>query len=173
MKIFYTGVGSRKTPAGILRDMEHLGSLLSERGLILRSGASEGADTAFEKGCDKVRGEKEIYLPWRGFGKSNSDKYFISEVAYSSVDLNHLLPSSLTEIARKLLARNYHQVVGYDDIKSLFIICWTPKGVIDGGTGQTIRVANSLNIPVFNLALMGVEEVVEKIDEILNERGEC
>jgi len=29
----------------------------------LRSGSAEGADQAFERGADKVKGKKEIYLP--------------------------------------------------------------------------------------------------------------
>ena len=63
----YTGFGSRETPQETLELMEQIGEALARAGWFLRSGAADGADSAFERGCDKVGGDKEIFLPWPGF----------------------------------------------------------------------------------------------------------
>ena len=61
--MIYTGIGSRKTPIEIINKMIKLGQILGKHGYILRSGGANGADKAFEQGCDNVLGKKEIYLP--------------------------------------------------------------------------------------------------------------
>ena len=49
------------------------------------------------------------------------------------------------------MARNTYQVLGLDLMSPVdFVICWTPLGRDDGGTGQAIRIANAHNIPVYN-----------------------
>ena len=67
--IYYTGIGSRETPEEILGWMQDIGWLLGKRGYTLRSGGADGADSAFEKGCDQANGEKDIYIPWKNFNK--------------------------------------------------------------------------------------------------------
>ena len=63
----YAGVGSRSTPSGALQWMEAIGRAMAEAGLVLRSGAADGADSAFERGCDRVGGDKRVYLPKAGY----------------------------------------------------------------------------------------------------------
>ena len=65
-KLYYAGIGSRDTPRWVLDCMKKLAYCLSDD-FILRSGGADGADSYFEIGCDKGNGEKEIFLPWRGF----------------------------------------------------------------------------------------------------------
>lgn len=57
--MYYAGVGSRETPQDILNTMYKIGKYLASKGYTLRSGGAIGADTAFENGCDSVKGEKE------------------------------------------------------------------------------------------------------------------
>lgn len=57
MIVYYTGVGSRKTPQSILILMNKIAQHFSSYGWILRSGGAQGADTAFESGAS----EKEIF----------------------------------------------------------------------------------------------------------------
>lgn len=57
----YAGIGSRKTPKNVLDFMFEIGKELALLGYVLRSGGAEGADSAFEKGADSVKGMKEIY----------------------------------------------------------------------------------------------------------------
>ena len=64
----YAGIGSRETPVRVLEAMRRCAQTLGRAGFTLRSGGAGGADTTFEKGCDDVQGEKEIYIPWNGFG---------------------------------------------------------------------------------------------------------
>lgn len=65
--MFYTGVGSRETPRDVQAVMYKFAQKMALHGAVLRSGGADGADTAFELGCDKQQGKKEIYLPWQGF----------------------------------------------------------------------------------------------------------
>lgn len=151
MNNIYTGIGSRNTPNDILRNMEFLGYFLSTKNYVLRSGHAKGADIAFESGCDRGKGKKEIYLPWKGFEGSDSELFTISDDAFKSVDLFHPSPSRLSTAAKKLIARDYMQVLGLNNTPSDFVVCWTSTGRASGETGQAIRIAEANNIPVFNL----------------------
>jgi predicted Rossmann fold nucleotide-binding protein DprA/Smf involved in DNA uptake len=74
--LYYSGIGSRRTPENIQELMVKLGHYLAGRGWVLRSGGAEGADTAFEKGCDQVHGRKEIFLPWKGYNNNKSPFFY-------------------------------------------------------------------------------------------------
>lgn len=151
--IYYTGIGSRETPEEILTMMEKLGSILAKKGMVLRSGAAKGSDSAFEKGCDSVGGEKEIYLPWKGFNNSTSELYDLEGHAAEEIAWQyHPNIYALSDGARKLIIRNTYQVLGKNcATKSSFVICYTKDGKDSGGTGQAIRIAQDKKIPVFNL----------------------
>lgn len=149
---YYTGVGRRKTPADVCRKMTALARLLAEVDYILRSGGADGADLAFEQGCDDEGGEKEIYLPWRGFNNSDSPLYNILPMAFKVARSIHPKWDSLSQGSQKLHARNVHQVTGKElNHKSRFLLCWTEGGKDVGGTRTAIVLARKLNVPVFNL----------------------
>jgi hypothetical protein len=149
--ISYTGIGSRKTPEEILKVFTKIGKFLAEKDFILRSGHAQGADKAFEIGCDLVNGKKEIYLPWKNFENSDSNLIVTDEKAFQIAEKYHSYWDNLSEGARKLQARNSHQVLGWElNTPSKFIVCWTKNGKGEGGTGQAIRVANEYKIPVFD-----------------------
>jgi len=60
---------------------------------------------------------------------------------------------------RKLIARNGHQVLGAGmDDPVVMVVCWTPDGAETGGTGQAIRPASRLGVPVVNLKRPGALE---------------
>ena len=164
----YTGVGSRKTPEPILALMQTLAQTLARRGFTLRSGAAEGADSAFEVGSGEA---KEIYLPWRGFNGSSSQFYVITDEALEMAARAHPAWNRLPPAARKLHARNCYQVLGLKlDVPSRFLVCWTPDGATHprectretGGTGTAIRLAALHGVPVFNLAHPEHRERVEE-----------
>lgn len=144
----YAGIGSRKTPNDVLAFMQKIAKWLAERDYILRSGAAQGADTAFENGAGM---KKEIFT-------ANSP---IHPLAFETVDKYHPMPSALSGYVRKLMARNAMQIYGANmDTPVGFVICWTPDGANgttvpttrqSGGTGQTIRIAAAAGIEVFNL----------------------
>lgn len=153
----YAGIGSRQTPAVTLSLMERIAKKLAKRGLTLRSGGANGADTAFERGA----AVKEIYLPWPGFNGNKSVLNQPSEAAMRMAATLHPAWNRLEDPAKKMMARNCHQVLGANlDVPADFVICWTAdaaqtdsdRSSATGGTGQAISLADRYAIPVFNLA---------------------
>lgn len=158
----YAGIGSRKAPIGILALMEILASRLAKQGHVLRSGAAHGADQAFERGCDAAGGRKEIFIPWDGFqgrkatGRRDSELYgTFAGVTQKALELAaevHPNWAACSDAARKLHARNCFQILGRNlDVPVTDVVCWTPNGSGEGGTGQAIRLARHLGIPVWDL----------------------
>lgn len=168
--IKYTGIGSRVTPEGVLNLMREFGRTLPQIGLVLRSGHADGADMAFEYGCDLAIKEdpsvkKEIYLPWKGFNGSPSKLYDVPRAAIEyAADVYGPAWQFVSHATRLFMGRNIQQVLGKNlDEQSAFVLCWTPDGCRSaaerkkktGGTGQAIACASELNIPVFNLQIEG------------------
>lgn len=146
--------------------MRKMAAYLAEEEWILRSGGADGADKAFEAGCDSINPmRKEIYLPWQGFNGSKSKLYHLSEAAINSVEEFHPAAGSLRPAVEMLMARNYPQVMGLGEpprpVK--FVLCFTEGGFRQGGTSQALRIAAKYAIPVFNLAHMPVEQVWDEI----------
>ena len=139
----YTGVGSRSTPPAILQDMILIGQRLAINGWTLRTGRAQGADQAFEHGCDLVATEnsadKEIFLPWNGFpGEDHYDykepfkapRILVESPGENAIQMAQdlLYPNHWNRMkqgARKLHARNCYQVLGMDlETPSDLLICW-------------------------------------------------
>ncbi len=153
MKIF-TGIGPRETPDDILGLMYGFGTKLANLGYILRSGGASGADSIFETACYNVYGKKEIYLPWHGFNNNDSMLFMPSPEAHELAASVHSGWPFLTPAAKKLHARNCHQVLGADlKTPSRFVVCWTKGGMPVGGTATAIKLAIRNKIPVYNLFL--------------------
>ncbi len=151
---FYTGVGARKTPMEMLKEMQVIASILAEANFTLRSGGAAGADTAFESGCQKCNGSCNIFLPWRMFQRNKSNLIGSSPEAYQLAAKVHPAWHRCSAVARQFHARNAHQVLGQDlKTPSKFLICWTKDGEHVGGTRTAIVLAIEYDIPVFNLAL--------------------
>ena len=151
--MIYTGIGSRETPEHVLAIMATIGQYLAEKGWTLRSGGANGADSAFEEGCDSVGGLKEIYIPWQGFNSRAGIVVTTSE-AELLASKYHPAWSKCSQGAKKLHTRNIPQVLGEDlQTPTDMVVCWTVGGKRGGGTGQALRVAQDYKIPIFDLAL--------------------
>lgn len=147
---YYAGVGSRSTPYRMCHFMTQVASWMQEKGWTLRSGGADGADTAFERGVTGTN--KQIFLPWSGFNKNRSNLYTMPREAFQTVDQFHPAPHRLSPAGRKMMARNACQVLGPDlNTYSRTVLCWTPGGLGDGGTGQAIRIARHYEISVHDL----------------------
>lgn len=158
----YAGIGSRTAPPETLRLMARLAHRLEQHGYTLLSGGAPGADQAYESGVEDPR-HAEIYVPWRGFqGRSPcfSHTEQPSDEAFQVAALLHPAWGALSPAARKLMARNSHQVLGATLRAPVdFVVCWTPDGCESaaersrrtGGTGQVIALADRFGIPVLNL----------------------
>ncbi len=163
---FYTGIGSRETPPEICELMTQLASRLEKEGWVLRSGGAAGADEAFSMGVER---QAEIYLPWPSFAaglqlRKTNHKYITVDNDPEAEDSLkfHPSPHRLSNAGKKLMIRNFRQIVGKDNPNSKFVICWTKDGGVSGGTGQAMKIAKYYNIPVFNLKLKGDLEKIEK-----------
>jgi hypothetical protein len=147
--------------------MCHLGQALARQGWLLRSGGAEGADEAFVLGSESdlidfkgPGGDVQIFLPWPTF-QGWQDRGRVegrifdepSDEAYEIAAEYHPAWNYLKPGARKLHARNMHIMLGWElDDPVELVICWTPDAKITGGTGQALRVAADLEVPVWNLA---------------------
>lgn len=157
--MFYAGIGSRNTPQEMLDLMSRVAKRLSILGYTLRSGAADGADKAFEIGCTRAEGPKEVFLPWSGFNGSESMLSHIDDKAYELASTIHPYWHNCSQAAKKLHSRNCYQILGKDlSTPSNFVLCWTPDGCESsetrtsrtGGTGQAITLASLNNIPIIN-----------------------
>lgn len=148
-----TGVGSRETPQKYLDILWNIGLYFAEKGYILRSGGANGADSTFEAVYDSVKGEKEIYLPWKGFNKNPSPLHHISGDALKMAAENHPYWANLSPAAEKLMARNCYQVLGEKLNKaSSLLVCYTEYEEIgQGGTCFTLTLARKNKVPCYNI----------------------
>lgn len=167
-KLYYAGIGSRKTPDDILILMEQLGNKLREDCMILRSGHASGADQAFERGAG---GAAQIFLPWATFeqdipfnaSRDPESGLVVHPTIYNDPQKGswtraaeiHPAWGNLSHGAQNLHARNVHQILGPDLARPTpveFVICWTPDGQWTGGTATALVLAHRRDIPIYNLA---------------------
>lgn len=167
ISLTYAGIGSRKIHHDKAIVVANIARRLAEMGYTLRSGAAGGSDAAFEAGCDMAHGRKEIFIPWPEFNGSASELCLPSKEAMKMAESIHPRWSVCSQGARKLHARNCHQILGASlDDPVAFVLCWTPDGCESmetrtsrtGGTGQAIHLASMHGIPVFNLKNPDAEE---------------
>ena len=160
MTIFYAGIGSRETPKEILDQMQQFAYQAANRGWVLRSGGANGADTAFEDGCDHAKGKKEIFLPWKEFNQNDSPLYVVDDRALDLAKEIHPAYNSLSRTAKLLIGRNMHQVLGRTLNQPVAcVVCWTKDGCESwtsygcntGGTGSAISLASHQGAQIFNL----------------------
>src|SRR5665213_2210255 len=139
---YYAGIGSRDTPLYWCAKMAEEAKELAWKGFILRSGHADGADKAFEEGCDFHDPTlKEIWIPWKGFNDSVSIN-LPSPEAFEMAAAFHPAWSRCGRGARALHARNCHQILGRDLKTPVeFVVCWTKGGKLVGGTAQALRIA--------------------------------
>ncbi len=168
IKRSYAGIGSRTiTPleremiTAVARDLKGLT-------LTCYSGNADGSDIAFQEAAAPAC---VTFLPWAGFNvhvfnpHKRCRETFVcgqSRIGLRSIERYHPSPKSLTIPGRMFMARNYHQIHGIktDTVEwprvSLVVCCADEvSGVVQGGTGQAVRIATDLGIPVINLRVDG------------------
>ena len=145
--------------------MEGIGTLLALLGYVLRSGHASGADEAFERGAASVNPTRtEIYLPWKDFRKNDGIdgvNYFTLNpkafsFARSQLMDREILPKfdKLNDDTKAFHARNVFQVYGMKLKKSDFVVYCAergPDGKVFGGTRTAVELAESLQVPTYNL----------------------
>jgi hypothetical protein len=158
--MIYAGIGSRSTPKDVLQIMHYIGDRLAKNGWILRTGGAEGADMEFWHGAVyHDYSHAEVYLPWKSFNGWGNDSDKVSRTepqaeAYEIAEQFHPGWKYLKFGAKKLHARNVHQIYGYDVTKPEYsdcVICWTKDAKGEGGTGQALRMAKHHEIPIYDM----------------------
>ena len=173
MAKIYAGIGSRETPLEVIKAMQTVAAALAKKHWILRSGGADGADTAFEIGCDSVGGNKEIYIPWKGFNKSTSELYRPHVGAELIAKLTHPNWDACSDGAKKLHSRNVLQMLGLHlNHPVAFVICYTKNGSGAGGTGQALRIAAHLGIPVVDFGAVSLDQAEVLAEQIICEAGQ-
>ncbi len=175
----FAGVGSRETPDPVLELMRKVGGLLSDAGWILRTGEAVGADSAFREGVEATGKTGEIFTikPRPDIAGSVFD---LRPVHLRMLNSVHPKPEALSPVGRKLMARNGSQVFGTEFREpSDLVICWTVGGKGGGGTGQAIRLARSVGIPVLDLGRpehegMPAEDIIARARDLVGaHRAAC
>lgn len=154
-------IGARATPLPILTEMEAIGLQLAVRGIGMRSGDADGADTAFYRGASCINPKLFQRLPGR-IG------HYIEWQQHAA--MFHPNWAACDERARSNHARNSAVMLGPSPMSApepvIAVVCWTEGGAVIGGTGQALRIAASplYNIPVFNLAVRPVADFWSWLD---------
>lgn len=171
MKNYYTGVGSRETPPDVCAFLRTAANRLSNS-YILRSGAADGADSAFESGITCAK-DKEIWVPYEGF-RGHQSALTPTLAAFQLAESIHPAWHRLTKVGKSLHARNCHQVLGSTlNSPSKFLLCWTANGDIKGGTATAIKLALNNNIPVLNFGKWSsVASMRDALEDFLIFNGE-
>ena len=154
----YAGIGSREITIAEANKIRIIAGKLSKK-FIVYSGNASGSDIAFQKGS---RGNCVIYLPWNGFNKEEynpADSLAYYDVGNTTIGKEyaqkfHPVYSSLGSGAKKLMCRNTHQILGYQEHPRVRFVVFCSTEVdaqVQGGTFQAVRIARSLGIPTFNI----------------------
>jgi hypothetical protein len=176
--IYYAGIGSRETPPNVCKEMFRLAQDLADRRWVLRSGGADGADSAFEEGCDENRGYKEIFLPWYGFngrfevettpGRLVTVPPLTNSLRRIANSVQHL--DRMSQGVQKLKCRNVCQILGNIPGKSPptnVVICYQDPKKKTGGTLFAMNLTLKCHpiIPVFNMAVLKTDAIRKMLDK--------
>lgn len=170
---WYTGVGSRRAPAEVLRRCTAIAVALERLGLSLRTGDAIGCDAAFGAGAGG-----RVIASSPGLIERENDSGTRVQVFKPTATIGWTVPSLRAcldygedllhrpEAHRRLLLRNMRQVLGSQGKDpSRFLVYWTPEPhcvCIDrrkseqtrnaGGTRYAVRRAHLSDVRCFHLS---------------------
>jgi hypothetical protein len=149
MDVYAAVIGTRKPDQNQILMATEVIRWLNVRNVIIRTGGAVGIDHLAMRLATRL----EVYIPWPGYNKtlipSHAKTYCAQDTSlyrdkwFASVYKYHPNPIALTNGARHLHARNYPIVDGVIMVNAF------PDERGEGGTGQGIRIAKDLNIPLF------------------------
>ena len=161
MNKYYTGIGSRMVSLDVILKIRKLAAILAKKGYIVRTGEAAGCDTAFSLGAIEACGTEAAIIYQAGIE--------VTKEAWKLVCSVHDKPKAARRY-KSYLGRNPYQLLGTNlDNPSKFLICWTKDGKEIGGTRINMRLAKKFKIPVFNLALDSVPDILIMIENIEEE----
>ncbi len=155
----YAALANSGVPEPIRFAMGQIAGALARRGYLLRTNGI-GSARAF---TDAVPASLvEEYLPSKGFRRSRSPLFEISDEAMRIASEIHPLFWRLSEPAQRRIARDVTLLLGttlHDPVS--FLLCWTADGVegathaitrATGECGPALALAAARRIQIFNLA---------------------
>ena len=182
--LHYAGIGTRN-PIDEQRELcRKIGRYMAAKGWVLHSGGAAGCDNEFTlgaalQGIAPQVGRVRIHLPWDQYNADLSlhasrfpERVRISVLdpndgeAFASVQL-HPAAATLDLPAIKLHARNYRIIKPNDSTTCMFVVALPSDKLGGGETGQGIRIAESLNIPVVRLDQRTPDKVKAIIDALI------
>jgi hypothetical protein len=165
----YAFIGSRNLSQfepNVVSAFQKAAENAARAGYLVTTGAAKGADQLAAESALKAGGAVRLSLPWSSYEKewvsdlSNRNPgrvaidtripvRGIDDKANRSVDQYHPSPRALEGSGRSLHARNYN-ILSAPQGNVAGAIALAPKvdGAVQGGTGQGVRVAGGLNIPI-------------------------
>ena len=171
----YAGLGDLQTPEYIIEVIRTTAILLVHDGFMCITGGCQGAEQAFANGTLVAGGSVKIHLPWPSFeaqwiAKLPKERAQIIVLqdddtdAYNSVKTFHPAYEKLTPSVRAINARYFNILNNVS-----FLICWTNEGKLIGSTGQAMRLATYLHVPIYNL---GIKETLDKMVTKIQQRSD-
>lgn len=175
--IIITGIGSRETPPFDLTLMTRIAEAVEKRGGTGRSGGAGGA-TLHSNGDFQILPISQFIIRGRGFLPKDMTEddvtAYLGRKRPSSgpgapILMGNAIEARAMEMAaryhpawekcsqgakkkKKLHTRNMPQVLGETlNKKASLVVAWTIDGKATGGTGQPLRIAADLGIPIANL----------------------
>lgn len=153
-------MGSKEHPAEILRLAQEVAEYLKSVSgfkIIIRTGGNDG----IEKVIADSLGNKEVFLPWKGFNNNRESKYTKPSPGCEDVIRKIILTfDNIKEGAKPIFLRIAHVILGKDlNARAECLITYSPDGAetkekVNSKTGyasSSILLANAAKIPVFNL----------------------
>lgn len=151
--MIYAGIGSRRTPDDVCERMRLWGAWFHRNGFLLRSGGALRADQSFELGCNEILAVREAKQIFTADMSAQHPEWFTHAALF------HPAWDKCSPWARALHARNSAIMLGHELNQPVnFVCCWTKDGKASGGTGQALRIADHMHIPVFNWFFGDAEE---------------
>ena len=174
-RLIYAGVGHRNTPENVRNMMTSIGSQLAQMGFILRSGNAIGADQAWEE--EVTRKMKEIFIinrkhscPFGIIPKFTQEQWDFVVRHYHGGETAFIKQS---EYVQQLFLRNLNILCGkHLDDKVDFVAYWHEGEHCNGGTGHTVAMAKTLEIPCFNIWSQKDQQAMDKfVNQLLEKKS--
>lgn len=154
--------------------LSKVSGIFLNHGIEVSTGGAFGADNAAMEGVKYLKDSLlsknlHVYLPWPSYNRDlvpvgatvTVYSKFKHHVWFESVEKYHRKPEALSHGAVALMARNYGIIA--DPVPVDMVICLPRTISNQGGTGQGMRIAEDLKIPMYNLRYPGELENLKKV----------
>lgn len=157
--VFFTG--NRDAPPEIIAKMKELMLWALDQGITVRTGGDGNIEEEIAKLAQSTNAEKlELILPWKEFNGFESALTWPIERAHAIAKMFHPTYDNLKKGVHGILAKNARNVMGHKMMSPVVaLLVWTDDGVEQtrnvlastGFAGHSIKIANAVGRPVFNL----------------------